>query len=102
MKEGMRTLGRSRHALHNHRAAFRSPATGERVEVSSPLPGRTSASPELRALPLAARFAPAAFTELAQPLPVRPAFPHGQAALLPSPKQYAIGGEVGAYRAAVL
>ena len=37
-KEDMRTLGLSRHALHNHRVVFRSPATGERVEVSSPLP----------------------------------------------------------------
>ncbi len=31
-------LGLPRHALHNHRVAFRSPASGERVEVVSPLP----------------------------------------------------------------
>lgn len=31
-------LGMTRHALHNHRTVFRSPATGERVEVTSPLP----------------------------------------------------------------
>jgi 23S rRNA pseudouridine1911/1915/1917 synthase len=30
-------LGLPRHALHNHRLAFRSPASGERVEVKSPL-----------------------------------------------------------------
>ena len=32
------TLGMDRHALHNHRLVFRSPATGETVEVVSPLP----------------------------------------------------------------
>jgi 23S rRNA pseudouridine1911/1915/1917 synthase len=37
-KEDLRALGLSRHALHNHRVAFRTPATGERVEVVSPLP----------------------------------------------------------------
>jgi 23S rRNA pseudouridine1911/1915/1917 synthase len=31
-------LGMPRHALHNHRVAFRSPASGQRVEVVSPLP----------------------------------------------------------------
>jgi len=31
-------LGMARHALHNHRVVFRSPATGETVEVVSPLP----------------------------------------------------------------
>jgi 23S rRNA pseudouridine1911/1915/1917 synthase len=34
----MRELGMDRHALHNHRTAFRSPATGERVDVVSELP----------------------------------------------------------------
>jgi 23S rRNA pseudouridine1911/1915/1917 synthase len=34
----MRELGMDRHALHNHRIAFRSPETGEAVEVFSPLP----------------------------------------------------------------
>lgn len=34
----MRALGMDRHALHNHRTAFRSPATGQRVEVVSALP----------------------------------------------------------------
>lgn len=33
-----RALGMDRHALHNHRTAFRSPATGRRVEVVSELP----------------------------------------------------------------
>lgn len=33
-----RALGMDRHALHNHRTAFRSPHTGERVEVVSELP----------------------------------------------------------------
>ena len=31
-------LGMERHALHNHRLVFRTPATGERVEVVSPMP----------------------------------------------------------------
>ncbi len=31
-------LGMERHALHNHRLVFRSPETGERREVTSPLP----------------------------------------------------------------
>jgi 23S rRNA pseudouridine1911/1915/1917 synthase len=35
----LRRLGLPRHALHNHRVAFTSPATGERVEIASPLPG---------------------------------------------------------------
>ncbi|MBL8859719.1 MAG: RluA family pseudouridine synthase [Planctomycetes bacterium] len=34
----MRALGMDRHALHNHRTAFRSPATGERIEVVSAMP----------------------------------------------------------------
>lgn len=34
----MRELGMDRHALHNHRISFRSPATGESVDVFSPLP----------------------------------------------------------------
>lgn len=34
----LEVLGMARHALHNHRVAFRSPATRERVEVTSPLP----------------------------------------------------------------
>jgi 23S rRNA pseudouridine1911/1915/1917 synthase len=37
-KEDLRALGMPRQALHNHRVVFRSPATKERVEVSSPLP----------------------------------------------------------------
>lgn len=34
----LRALGMDRHALHNHRTALRSPATGRWVEVTSPLP----------------------------------------------------------------
>jgi 23S rRNA pseudouridine1911/1915/1917 synthase len=34
----LRQLGMTRQALHNHRVAFRSPATGEHVEVISSLP----------------------------------------------------------------
>lgn len=34
----LRALGMDRHALHNHRTAFVSPATKQRVEVRSPLP----------------------------------------------------------------
>jgi 23S rRNA pseudouridine1911/1915/1917 synthase len=37
-REDLRALGMDRHALHNHRVAFVSPSTGERVEVKSPLP----------------------------------------------------------------
>ena len=33
-----RALELSRHALHSHRLAFTTPATGARVEVTSPLP----------------------------------------------------------------
>jgi len=36
-KEDLRALGLPRHALHNHRVVFRSPATKERVEVVSPM-----------------------------------------------------------------
>lgn len=36
--EEWRTLEMPRHALHNHRTVFRSPATGKQVEVVSPLP----------------------------------------------------------------
>lgn len=36
-REDLRELELPRHALHNHRLAFRSPATGARVEVESPL-----------------------------------------------------------------
>ncbi|MDZ4773611.1 MAG: RluA family pseudouridine synthase [Planctomycetota bacterium] len=36
--QDMRELGMDRHALHNHRIAFRSPETGEWIEVLSPLP----------------------------------------------------------------
>jgi len=42
-------LGMPRHALHNHRVAFRSPATGERVEVRSPLPPDMAAFLEAQA-----------------------------------------------------
>jgi len=31
-------LGMERHALHNHRLVFRTPETGERVEIVSPMP----------------------------------------------------------------
>jgi len=34
----MEELGMERHALHNHRVGFRTPATGEWVDVRSPLP----------------------------------------------------------------
>ena len=34
----METLGMERHALHNHRVGFRTPATGEWIDVRSPLP----------------------------------------------------------------
>jgi 23S rRNA pseudouridine1911/1915/1917 synthase len=34
----MQELGMERHALHNHRVGFRSPASGEWVDVQSPLP----------------------------------------------------------------
>lgn len=37
-KEDYARLGMARHALHNHRVVFRSPATGREVEVVSPLP----------------------------------------------------------------
>ncbi|MFN0009636.1 MAG: RluA family pseudouridine synthase [Planctomycetota bacterium] len=37
-REDRRALGMDRHALHNHRVAFVSPASGERVEVRSPMP----------------------------------------------------------------
>jgi len=37
-REDLRSLGMPRQALHNHRVVFGSPATGERVEVRSPLP----------------------------------------------------------------
>lgn len=36
--EDLRQLGMTRQALHNHRVAFRSPVTGQLVEVISPLP----------------------------------------------------------------
>ena len=41
-RDDHRALGLSRHALHNHRVAFRSPASGERVEVVSALPADMS------------------------------------------------------------
>lgn len=37
-REDLRALGMSRHALHNHRVVFRSPASGDTIEVTSPLP----------------------------------------------------------------
>ena len=37
-REDLRALGMDRQALHNHRVAFVSPASGLRVEVRSPLP----------------------------------------------------------------
>ena len=42
-------LGLGRHALHNHRLVFRSPATGATVEVKSPLPGDLRGYLEARA-----------------------------------------------------
>jgi 23S rRNA pseudouridine1911/1915/1917 synthase len=42
-REDLRALGMDRHALHNHRVAFVSPATGQRVEVRSPLPADMAA-----------------------------------------------------------
>jgi 23S rRNA-/tRNA-specific pseudouridylate synthase len=36
--QDLRRLGMPRQALHNHRVAFRSPPTGQHVEVISPLP----------------------------------------------------------------
>ena len=36
--EDLVLLGMARHALHNHRVVFTSPASGERVEVRSELP----------------------------------------------------------------
>jgi len=37
-KDDFAVLGMARHALHNHRVTLRSPATGEMVDVISPLP----------------------------------------------------------------
>jgi len=42
-REDRRALGMDRHALHNHRVAFVSPASGERVEVRSPMPADMAA-----------------------------------------------------------
>jgi 23S rRNA pseudouridine1911/1915/1917 synthase len=42
-RQDLASLGMPRQALHNHRVLFRSPATGERVEVRSALP------PDMRA-----------------------------------------------------
>jgi hypothetical protein len=39
-----------------------------------------------------ARCAPAALTELAQPLPADPALPQGQAVAVPSPEQKTVDG----------
>src|SRR6478736_6111751 len=53
-----------------------------------PVPCRTSVSLARLALPVVVRFAPFGLTELAQPLPLMPALPHGHAVPEPSPKQY--------------
>jgi hypothetical protein len=37
-RDDLRALGMPRQALHNHRVVFTSPASGERVEVTSALP----------------------------------------------------------------
>jgi 23S rRNA pseudouridine1911/1915/1917 synthase len=37
-REELRSLGMSRHALHNHALTFTQPRTGERLRVESPLP----------------------------------------------------------------
>jgi 23S rRNA pseudouridine1911/1915/1917 synthase len=42
-RQDLAALGMPRQALHDHRVVFRSPATGESVEVQSPLP------PDMRA-----------------------------------------------------
>jgi 23S rRNA pseudouridine1911/1915/1917 synthase len=42
-RQDLAMLGMPRHALHNHHVVFRSPASGESVEVRSPLP------PDMRA-----------------------------------------------------
>src|SRR5262245_37397203 len=55
-----------------------------------PLPFRLNVSFEMLAAPVPARFAPAALTELAQPLPAVPLLPHGHARPVPSPKQAAV------------
>src|SRR5689334_4914915 len=64
-----------------------------------PVPSSDSVSFEMLARPVPARCAPAAFTELAQPLPAAPALPHGQAVPVPSPKQYVVkdGGGGGVW-----
>ena len=52
-----------------------------------PVPVSTNVSAETLAVPLPAMCAPAAFTELAQPLPALPLLAHGQAVPVPSPEQ---------------
>ena len=59
-----------------------------KAELSGiPVPASTSVSLAMLGTPLDAMFAPLALTELAQPLPARPLFAHGQAVPLPSPEQ---------------
>src|SRR5688572_15465283 len=53
-------------------------------------PCRSTVSNETDALPTASRCAPPGWTEFAQPLPGRPALPHGQATPEPSPEQYGV------------
>src|SRR6187397_2939446 len=52
-----------------------------------PDPCSTSVSALTLASPVVPRWAPAGFTELAQPLPLAPLLPHGQLPLEPSPPQ---------------
>src|SRR5689334_23352755 len=54
-----------------------------------PEPFRLSVSFAMLALPVPARFAPEALTELAHPLPAAPVLPQGQAVPVPSPKHAA-------------
>ncbi len=60
-----------------------------------PVPTRVTVSAPTTAEPVAVRLAPLGFTELGQPLPAVPMFPHGQAVPERSPKQYAEPVEPG-------
>ena len=62
-----------------------------------PEPVIVSVSLARLAVPVAARFAPFAFNEFAQPLPATPAFAQGHAVPEPSPKQNALIGLDGVY-----
>src|SRR4051812_18724614 len=56
------------------------------------VPLKTNVSFVTLAAPDACRCAPLAATELAQPLPAAPEFPHGHAVPDPSPEQYTVAG----------